>query len=140
MTTSPSDDALTCLGEDCRRYTTASRPKCELEIFSRALTTGSLRHKRGLDHIREHRDRIGLGMEGAVACHESGDRCEIVSLDSTAEEGGIGTEPAARPRPRLGKGRLVTKPGPGCMLRVGDPDQGRQRAAKEPRCCCRSTS
>jgi hypothetical protein len=83
---------------------------------------------------------VGDRPVGLVACHVSGDRCEIASLTSTAEEGGIGTAPATRPRPRREKGRLVTKPGPGCILRVGDSDQGRQRAAKEPPCRCRGTS
>lgn len=75
-----------------------------------------------------------------TAGHWSGDRREIAALDSSAEEAGIESEPAARPRPRLGKWRLVTKPGPGCILRAGDPDQGRQRAAREMSCRCRSAS
>jgi hypothetical protein len=49
----------TCLGEDWRKYTTATRRRCEPVIFTVALTTDATRHHRGLDHVRERRDRLG---------------------------------------------------------------------------------
>src|SRR6516225_1452339 len=49
----------TCRGEDWRKYTTASRSKCELAIFCWALTIDATRRQRRLDHVREHRDRLG---------------------------------------------------------------------------------